>query len=64
MIKEVKTSASQLKAIDKYNKEKTTSITIRLNNKTDADILSKLDTVDSKAGYIKSLIRKDIAENG
>lgn len=31
---------------------------------TEMDILNKLDSVPNKAGYIKSLIRADIAKNG
>ena len=30
---------------------------------TDADILAKLDKVESKQGYIKSLIRADLAKD-
>jgi len=59
-----KTSAANLRAINKFNKEKTTVITMRLNNKTDADILERLDTLsESKQGYIKRLIRADMASN-
>lgn len=50
----------QIKAINKFNKEKTKCIQIRLNKNTDADILEKLENVPSKMGYIKELIRKDI----
>lgn len=32
---------------------------IRLNYNTDADIIEKLNNVESKIGYIKTLIRKD-----
>ncbi len=57
-----KTPAANLRAINKFNKEKTTVITVRLNNKTDADILEQLDTIsESKQGYIKRLIREDMA---
>ena len=38
----------------------TTRIYLKLNNKTDADILSKLREQPSMQGYIKVLIRKDI----
>ena len=55
------TPASNLKAIDKFNKEKTTIVSLRLNFNTDADIIEKLATVPSKMGYIKKLIRNDIA---
>ena len=55
---------SVIKAVNKFNKEKTKSVQIRLNLNTDADILEKLDGVDSKMGYIKRLIREDIRKNG
>lgn len=32
-----------------------------LNHNTDSDVLQKLNAVPSKQGYIKSLIRADIA---
>lgn len=51
---------AQIKAVNKFNKEKTKCIQIRLNKSTDADILEKLDQVSSKMGYIKELIRKDL----
>ena len=47
-------------AVNRYNKENTKCIQIRLNFKTDADILDKLERVPSKMGYIKSLIRQDL----
>ncbi len=59
-----RTPAANLRAINKFNKEKTTVITVRLNNKTDADILEQLDTIsESKQGYIKRLIRADMASH-
>lgn len=51
---------AHVKATTKYNAEKTILVPIRLNKKTDADIIEKLQSVDNKAGYIKALIRKDI----
>lgn len=54
---------AQIKAVNKFNKEKTKCIQIRLNKNTDADILEKLDQVPSKMGYIKELIRKDLQKN-
>lgn len=53
-------SKAQIKAVNKFNKEKTRCIQIRLNKNTDADILEKLDNVPSKMGYIKELIRNDL----
>lgn len=47
----------------KYDKTNTTQIRMKLNLKTDADILEKLESVGNKQGYIKTLIRADIAEN-
>ena len=48
-------------AQNKYNKERTVQASIRLIIPKDNDILEKLDAVPSKAGYIKQLIRADIA---
>lgn len=42
--------------------ENTTVITIRLNHRTDADILARLESVSNKTGYIKGLIRQDIED--
>ena len=44
----------------KYNKERGKSVAFRLFSPQDADILYKLEQVESKAAYIKELIRKDI----
>lgn len=54
-------SKAQIKASNKYDKENTKQISVRLNKKTDADILEHLETVESKQGYIKELIRRDIS---
>lgn len=54
---------STIRAVNKFNKEKTKSVQVRLNMNTDADILAKLDSVESKMGYIKRLIREDITRN-
>jgi hypothetical protein len=35
---------------------------MNLNHNTDADLLEKLSAVPSKQGYIKELIRADIAQ--
>lgn len=48
----------------KFNKESTTTCNLRLNKRTDADIILKLNEVPSKMGYIKALIRADIIANG
>ena len=53
-------SEAQLRAQEKYDAENTRKILLKLNLKTDIDVLDKLDAVGNKQGYIKSLIRKDI----
>lgn len=54
---------AQIKASNKYDKENTKQISLRLNKKTDADILDHLETVGSKQGYIKELIRQDMKKS-
>ena len=51
---------AQKRASAKYAKANTKTISIKLNKKTDSDVIEKLDTVQNKNGYIKKLIRKDI----
>ena len=45
----------------KYDKEKTKKYTIKVIKSTESDIFQKLESVPNKAGYIKELIRRDIA---
>lgn len=47
-------------AAHKYNKTHTVQVPIRLNKNTDADIIAHLESVQSKQGYIKELIRRDM----
>lgn len=42
-------------------REHTTQFKLRLNNNTDADIINWLKEIPNKQGYIKELIRADIA---
>lgn len=55
-----KTSRAQLEAVKRYNNAHTRTITIRLNYRTDADILEWLEDVDSMAGAVKNAIRHQI----
>ena len=55
-------SIPESKAHKEWVKANTTIVTMKLNNNTDSDVLTKLDKVPSKQGYIKTLIRKDIAD--
>lgn len=52
------------RAVKKYDAVNTKQIKLKLNKKTDADILEALESVPNKQGYIKSLIRQDIQKNG
>lgn len=54
------TTEAQARAKLKYDQANTLQVHLKLNIKTDADILAKLDQVASKQGYIKDLIRADI----
>lgn len=53
--------ASELDPQSRYNRFNTTQLNVRLNKHTDTDIIEELDKVPSKQGYIKALIRADIA---
>ena len=46
----------------KYHKEKTIPFSMRLFPATESDIIDRLNQQDNKAGYVKSLIRDDIAK--
>lgn len=45
----------------RYDAKHARRVSLKLNDKTDSDVLKKLDEVPSKQGYIKGLIRADIA---
>lgn len=57
-----KSTESQIRASVKYNKENTVQISLKLNRSTDADLIESLNRVANKQGYIKELIRRDIAK--
>ena len=46
----------------RYDKTHTRRVHLKLNLELDADVLQKLDLVDSMQGYIKDLIRADLEE--
>lgn len=56
----MKTKLSTLEAINRYQKKNVIQLNIRLNKKTDADIIAALEAAGNKQGYIKELIRLDI----
>lgn len=50
------------RAQSKYDKEHCVQVCLKLNKITDKDILDKLQVVENKQGYIKDLIRLDVAD--
>jgi len=44
----------------KYDQNNTKQIAVKLNKKTDSDILGWIEKEPNKQGYIKQLIRQDI----
>lgn len=55
-----KLTDAKREAIARYDAKATKQIHLKLNIKTDADILEHLEKQKSIQGYIKDLIRKDI----
>ena len=53
-----KSTDAQIRAARKYDQNNTRLIQLKLNKKTDADILEFLEGLDNRQGFIKELIRK------
>lgn len=51
---------AQRRAAEKYDANNTIQIKLKLNKKTDADIIERLESIGNKQGYIKEIIRADI----
>jgi hypothetical protein len=51
---------AQKRSKDKYDKANTKQVKLKLNVKTDADIIEALELSGNKQGYIKKLIREDL----
>lgn len=51
---------AEKRAKDKYDKANTKQVKLKLNVKTDADIIEALELSGNKQGYIKKLIREDL----
>lgn len=49
---------------ERYKKKYAKQYCLSLVTTTDSDIIKKLDSVENRNGYIKALIRADIAANG
>lgn len=54
------TTEAQKRASKKYDEKNTIGFYLKLNLRTDADIIEKLESVPAKQTYIKDLIRKDM----
>ena len=55
-----KTSDAQKRAVAKYDAANTKSYLLKLNLKTDADIIAHLDQQPNKLADLKTLIRDDM----
>ncbi len=53
-------SEAKKKAQLRYDKYNTRQIILKLNTKTDADIIGKLDNAGNKQGYLKDLVRANL----
>ena len=56
-------TAAQKKASEKYDRQNTRQVVLKLNLNNDADILQKFEEVENRQGYIKNLIRRDLRGN-
>ena len=46
--------------IDQYQKDNIVRVVVKLNRKTDGDIIAELEKQSNRQGYIKQLIRDSI----
>lgn len=58
----MKTRASQIRAAAKYDRENTKAVYIKLNKKTDADLIAALESSGNKQGLIKAALREYISK--
>lgn len=56
------TTPAQAAANCRYDAAHTRQVKLKLNLKTDADILKRLDAEPNTQGYIKRVVREDIAK--
>lgn len=57
-----KTSDAQLRANARYKAANCKTFTLQLNYNNDADMISFLQSVDNKQGFLKDLIRQAMTE--
>lgn len=53
---------SNKRANAKYQSNHIKRLPVNLNDRTDADIIAHLETIDNVQGYVKGLIRADMAK--
>jgi hypothetical protein len=63
MEKERKSSDARIAANIRYNEKHVQQFKIALNKNTDTDIIEHLSTISNKQGYVKKLIRDDMANS-
>lgn len=56
-------SKTQKEASARYDKENTKQLKLKLNKRTDEDILAQVKRLTTFQGYIKELIRKDMEKH-
>ena len=54
---------AQRRAVKKYDAEHIKHLHLKLNRKTDNDIINHLESQESVQGYIKRLIRDDMSQD-
>lgn len=50
------------KRVDEWQRQNVRRVIVKLNKRTDADILAELETKDSIQGYIKEAIREKMSK--
>lgn len=56
------TTEAQKRASAKYDAKNVVMLTLKLNRKTDADIIKELETQQNKSEFIKTAIRRVIIQ--
>lgn len=54
------TTEARKRATKKYQIANTRQYILKLNKRTDSDVIERLDACENKQGYIKQLIRADM----
>ena len=57
-------SEAKKRANERYDAENTVQVKMKLNKNTDADIIEWLAGISNRQGYLKELIRADMAKGG